>query len=136
GGGPPSTSGSSSLSDGSSPIQTTTYIHEAVAPESISAIGPEAYNCQRGLLGPQGRSSVRSAISASLQEVALPQRMMFVASVRSSRPATVSRTPNAGPSMKPDVVAPASPPFQSGAVLRPCLTRCMAPTAAYRASGA
>ena len=96
----------------------------------MSAIEPEANNCQRGLFGPHGRSSVRSVMSASLQVVVLPHRSMFVASVRLSRPATVSRTPNGGPSMNAEVIAPASRRFQSGAALRSWMTRSIAPSAA------
>src|SRR4030095_13581639 len=79
----PSTSGRSSFSDGSSPIQTTTYTFELMVEVGTnSETGPYAYNCQRGLFFAHGRSSVAASISASLH-VVLPHRTIAVAWRRS-----------------------------------------------------
>src|SRR5262249_4847148 len=98
-------SGSLSFSDGSSPISTTTYIGDVmVGNRSLSQ--PYAYNCQRGLFFPHGRSSVTESMSVSVHGTDLRHLERLRMRDKSTATPWLSRPPAGAPSAKVERLAP------------------------------
>src|SRR5215475_8602704 len=91
---------------------------------------PYAYNCQRGLFFPQGRSETTESISASVQGTLLRHLDILRTRDRSTLTPWLSRTPAGAPSVKVERLAPLRTASTSRVVAKSAMARSAAASAA------